>query len=48
MYVLHYAGLQMADRVVTVAPSYKDEIMTVEGAWGMHEVTRSRCVRVQV
>ena len=28
----------MADRVVTVAPSYRDEIMTLEGAWGMHDV----------
>lgn len=35
-------GIEMADRVVTVAPSYKDEIITVEGAWGMEEVTRSR------
>lgn len=32
----------MSDRVVTVAPSYKDEIMTIEGAWGMEEVTRGR------
>jgi glycogen synthase len=32
----------MSDRVVTVAPSYKDEIITVEGAWGMEDVTRGR------
>jgi len=35
-------GIEMADRVVTVAPSYKDEIMSVEGAWGMEDVTRGR------
>lgn len=35
-------GIEMADRVVTVAPSYRDEIMTLEGAWGMHDVTRGR------
>ena len=27
-------GIEMSDRVVTVAPSYKDEIMSVEG--GIH------------
>jgi len=35
-------GIEMSDRVVTVAPSYKDEIMSVEGAWGMEDVTRRR------
>jgi len=35
-------GIEMADRVVTVAPSYKDEIMSYEGGWGMHDTTRGR------
>mmetsp|Transcript_43661 Transcript_43661/g.102666 ORF Transcript_43661/g.102666 Transcript_43661/m.102666 type:complete len:670 (-) Transcript_43661:214-2223(-) len=35
-------GIEMSDRVVTVAPSYKDEIMSIEGAWGMEEVTKGR------
>mmetsp|Transcript_28839 Transcript_28839/g.65344 ORF Transcript_28839/g.65344 Transcript_28839/m.65344 type:complete len:655 (-) Transcript_28839:258-2222(-) len=35
-------GIEMSDKVCTVAPSYCDEIMTLEGAWGMHEVTRFR------
>ncbi|KAJ1492952.1 hypothetical protein T484DRAFT_1769858, partial [Baffinella frigidus] len=32
----------MCDRVVTVAPSYAEEIMTTEGAWGMEEITKRR------
>jgi len=35
-------GIEMADRVVTVAPSYKDEIMSCEGGFGMHDCTRGR------
>jgi len=35
-------GIEMADRVVTVAPSYKDEIMSFEGGWGMHDTPRGR------
>jgi len=35
-------GIEMADRVVTVAPSYKDEIITTEGAWGLEDVTKGR------
>jgi glycogen synthase len=28
--------------VVTVAPSYKDEIQSVEGGFGMHDTARAR------
>jgi starch synthase len=35
-------GIEMADRVVTVAPSYKDEIMSLEGGFGMHDTPRGR------
>jgi len=35
-------GIEMADRVVTVSPSYKDEILTPEGGWGLQETCRSR------
>lgn len=35
-------GIEMSDRVCTVAPSYCQEIMTVEGAWGMEDVTKGR------
>ena len=35
-------GIEMSDRVITVAPSYCQEIMSVEGAWGMEAVTCGR------
>eukprot|EP00293_Proteomonas_sulcata_P014869 CAMPEP_0184292952 /NCGR_PEP_ID=MMETSP1049-20130417/4590_1 /TAXON_ID=77928 /ORGANISM="Proteomonas sulcata, Strain CCMP704" /LENGTH=361 /DNA_ID=CAMNT_0026600875 /DNA_START=114 /DNA_END=1199 /DNA_ORIENTATION=- len=35
-------AIEMADRVVTVAPSYKEEIMSPEGGFGLHETARSR------
>eukprot|EP00292_Cryptomonas_paramecium_P003078 CAMPEP_0113674386 /NCGR_PEP_ID=MMETSP0038_2-20120614/7386_1 /TAXON_ID=2898 /ORGANISM="Cryptomonas paramecium" /LENGTH=618 /DNA_ID=CAMNT_0000590953 /DNA_START=66 /DNA_END=1918 /DNA_ORIENTATION=- /assembly_acc=CAM_ASM_000170 len=35
-------GIEMADRVVTVAPTYKDEIQSLEGGFGMHEAARAR------
>jgi len=35
-------GIEMADRVVTVAPSYKDEIQSLEGGFGMHDSARGR------
>jgi len=35
-------GIEMADRVVTVAPSYKDEMMSYEGGWGLHDTVRGR------
>ena len=35
-------AIEMCDRVVTVAPSYAEEIMTTEGAWGMEEITKRR------
>jgi len=35
-------GMEMADRVVTVAPSYKDEIQSYEGGFGMHDTARGR------
>lgn len=37
-------GIELADRVVTVSPSYRDEILTPEGGWGLQETCRSRCV----
>eukprot|EP00802_Teleaulax_amphioxeia_P007215 Tamp_07221.p1 GENE.Tamp_07221~~Tamp_07221.p1 ORF type:complete len:746 (+),score=180.62 Tamp_07221:72-2309(+) len=35
-------GIEMADRVVTVAPSYKDEMQSLEGGFGLHEAARGR------
>ena len=35
-------GIEMSDRVVTVAPSYCQEIMSDEGSWGMKDVTCRR------
>ena len=35
-------AIEMSDRVVTVAPSYAEEIMSIEGAWGMEEITKRR------
>jgi starch synthase len=35
-------AIHMADRVVTVSPTYRNEIMTDQGGWGMHEDVRSR------
>ena len=35
-------GIEMADRVVTVAPSYKDEMMSYEGGFGLHDTARGR------
>lgn len=35
-------GIEMSDRVVTVAPSYCQEIMSDEGSWGMKDVTNRR------
>jgi len=35
-------GIEMSDRVVTVAPSYCQEIMSLEGSWGMQDVTCGR------
>lgn len=35
-------GIEMSDRVITVSPSYCQEIMTDEGAWGMKAVTCGR------
>ena len=33
-------GIMMADRVVTVSPSYKEEICTEMGGWGLAEYVR--------
>jgi len=35
-------GIEMADRVVTVAPSYKDEMQSNEGGFGLHDTARGR------
>jgi len=35
-------GIELCDRVCTVAPSYCQEIMSSEGAWGMEDVTKGR------
>jgi len=35
-------GIEMADRVVTVSPSYKDEITTPEGGFGLHDACKGR------
>jgi len=35
-------AIEMADRVVTVSPSYKDEVLTPEGGFGLQEACRTR------
>lgn len=35
-------GIELADRVVTVSPSYRDEILTPEGGWGLQEACKGR------
>jgi len=35
-------GIELSDRVVTVSPSYRDEILTPEGGWGLQESCRGR------
>ncbi|EKX43398.1 hypothetical protein GUITHDRAFT_73067 [Guillardia theta CCMP2712] len=39
-------GINMADRVVTVSPSYKEEIMTDGGGWGLQHNVRARSDRL--
>ncbi len=29
-------AISIADRVVTVSPSYKEEVLSAEGGWGLH------------
>lgn len=35
-------GIELADRVVTVSPSYRDEILSPEGGWGLQDACRRR------
>ena len=35
-------GIELSDRVVTVSPSYRDEILTPEGGWGLQDACRGR------
>ena len=39
-------GIELADRVVTVSPSYKEEIITPEGGFGLHDVCRGRMMQL--
>jgi len=39
-------GIQMADRVVTVSPSYREEICTEEGGWGLNHHVSDRSDRL--
>jgi len=36
------SGIELSDRVVTVSPSYKEEIITVEGGFGLNDRCASR------
>lgn len=38
-------GIMMADRVVTVSPAYKEEVLSDQGGWGLQEKVRSRNAR---
>eukprot|EP00802_Teleaulax_amphioxeia_P009246 Tamp_09262.p1 GENE.Tamp_09262~~Tamp_09262.p1 ORF type:complete len:705 (-),score=126.08 Tamp_09262:87-2000(-) len=39
-------GIEMADRVVTVSPSYKEEILSPEGGFGLHDCCRGRYMQL--
>lgn len=35
-------GIELSDRVVTVSPTYKQEVMSVEGGFGLHDRCANR------